>query len=442
MKNRTVVRGIAIASLLVAAQPGTALAGEKPWYISPMMSYIEADSDRDADNDIGLHLGVGKYINDRWNVEISALADTLDFEAGSGEYKQRGLMADGLYFFKRDADLSVYGVVGMGALRTKLAGENETRLAANIGAGIIKPINSVISLRGDIRYRLDEEDRVVGEKHLSDWLLNVGLLIPFGAEQKPAAAPQPTPQPEPAAVTPAPAPVVDSDGDGIPDAADNCSNTPAGASVNASGCELDRDQDGIVDSQDKCPSSAPGLKVDTTGCEVDSDKDGIADSQDRCPNTPAGTRTNNQGCIPDSDHDGITDDKDRCPTTAAGTQVDSKGCKLEETIVLKGVTFETGSTRLTAESETMLNDIASTLRKYNSMVVEVSGHTDNRGAERFNQQLSTKRAKAVVDYLISKGVEPKQLKAKGYGSSKPLADNNSAKGRAKNRRVELTILQR
>ncbi len=440
MKRCTIPRGLMVASLLMAAQSGAAFAEEKSWYISPMLSYIEADGDRDADNDFGLHLGVGKYINQRWNVEISALADTLDFDSGSGEYKQRGLMADGLYFFKRDNDLSLYGVVGIGALRTKLAGDNDTHLSANIGVGIIKPINDTISLRGDIRYRLDEEDRVAGEQHLSDWLINIGLLIPFGAEKNQPIAKE-TPKQAPAA-EPAPVVVLDSDNDGVPDSKDRCANSHTGATVDSSGCELDSDRDGVVDSKDACPTSAVNTRVDSRGCELDSDGDGVHDSKDRCPNTPVNSPVNAQGCIPDSDNDGITDDKDRCPATAAGIQVDSKGCKLEETIVLKGVTFETGSSQLTADSETVLNDIAQTLGKYSTMVVEVSGHTDNRGAESFNQRLSAKRAQAVVDYLIGKGVKPAQLKAKGYGSSKPMADNSTAEGRSQNRRVELQILKR
>ncbi len=445
MKKVSIAQGVAIASLLMAAQSGALQATEQPWYISPMISYIDADSDRNADNDIGLHLGIGKYLNQRWSVEISALADTLDSQTDSTEYQQRGLIADGLYFFKRDPGLSLYGVVGMGALRTKLAGDSDTQLSANIGAGAIKPINEMISLRGDIRYRLDEEDRVPGEQHLGEWLINVGLLIPFGSSK---AQPGSQPAPEAAATqprdaTPPPAPVVvDTDGDGTPDSKDQCATTPAGMAVDATGCELDSDRDGVADSRDSCPASPSGAQVDERGCELDSDGDGVSDSRDDCPNTPAGTKVTQQGCIADSDGDGISDDRDNCPATAAGIRVDSKGCELEETIVLKGVTFESGSTQLSAASAAALDDIAATLRKYETMVVEVSGHTDNRGAENFNQRLSAKRAQAVVDYLISKGVKPANLRARGYGSSRPIAENSSAAGRAENRRVELQILQR
>lgn len=436
MKIASTTGAIALATLLLSGPINTAVANENPWYISPMLSFVKADGDRDADNDLGLHLGVGKQLNDAWNIEISGVGDTLDAETGSGEYKQRGLIADGLYFFDRGEDLSVFGLVGLGALRTQLPGDKETNVAANIGVGVMKPLGDHFSLRSDLRYRLDDDDRIAGEDRFGDWLLNIGLYVPFGGKSSPAPA-EPAPAPAPVAVQ-----VMDSDGDGIADDKDNCPNTAAGISVNASGCEMDSDMDGIVDSKDQCPSSAANAKVDAMGCEMDSDMDGIVDSKDSCPSTPANTKVDSIGCIPDTDMDGVADNMDNCPGTASGTQVDSKGCKLEETIVLKGVKFETGSDQLTADSETELNDIANTMKKYSTMVVEVSGHTDNRGAESFNQRLSGKRAQSVVDYLVNKGVAADRLKAKGYGSSNPIADNNTAAGRAENRRVELQILQR
>ena len=447
MNFRSPLNKTALASILLASPLSSTLAAENQWYVSPMLSYIQADDNRNADNDFGLHLGLGKQVSDLWNLEVSAVADTLDAEVGSGEYKQRGLIVDGVYFFQRDNDLSIYGVAGIGALRTKLADDSDTNLTANVGLGLMKPVNQYFSIRTDVRYRMDNDDRVNDQDRFGDWLLNVGLYIPFGGKSTQSSTPSMQQQPEPVAETivapsePIPQ-VVDTDGDGVEDGKDNCPNTNRGISVNASGCELDNDADGIVNSKDSCPNTATGAKVDSRGCELDSDNDGVVNSQDRCANTPSNTTVNSTGCIPDSDNDGIADNMDRCPTSSAGVQVDSKGCELQQVIVLKGVTFETGSARITATSETELTDVANTLRKYSSMTLEVSGHTDNRGAESINQRLSGQRAQAVVDHLVAQGIQADRLQAKGYGSSKPIANNNSAEGRSQNRRVELNILKR
>ena len=71
--------------------------------------------------------------------------------------------------------------------------------------------------------------------------------------------------------------------------------------------------------------------------------------------------------------------------------------------------------------------------------VAIEGHTDDRGDEAFNKQLSQERAQAVADYIVKRGVNAKRIKAIGYGEEKPVADNESSAGRAKNRRVEFTI---
>ena len=77
---------------------------------------------------------------------------------------------------------------------------------------------------------------------------------------------------------------------------------------------------------------------------------------------------------------------------------------------------------------------------YPQMTIEIGGHTDGKGSEAYNQRLSENRAKAVVDYLVSKGVDAKRLKYKGYGKTMPVDTNDTEEGRAKNRRVEFKIL--
>lgn len=229
----------------------------------------------------------------------------------------------------------------------------------------------------------------------------------------------------------------DEDGDGVRDDDDRCPDTYPGAAVDQYGCELDFDGDGVPDRLDKCPDTPAGARVDARGCELDSDGDGVADSRDQCPGTPAGAAVDELGCELDSDNDGVVDSRDRCPGTAEGTPVDNTGCELEQHYRLDGVYFEFDSARLTAESSAALDDAFNILERHTDLIVEVAGHTDSVGTDSYNQGLSERRARAVVDYLVAKGIDAGRLKARGYGESEPVADNATDAGRAENRRVEL-----
>ncbi|MDD5367339.1 MAG: OmpA family protein [Gallionellaceae bacterium] len=256
------------------------------------------------------------------------------------------------------------------------------------------------------------------------------LLDP--ACKAPAAAPAPAPAPMKAAP-------LDSDHDGVTDDKDKCPTTPAGRNVDAKGCELDGDRDGVVDALDRCPDTPAGRKVDAKGCESDGDRDGVVDALDRCPTTPAGRKVDASGCEFDGDHDGVVDALDQCPTTPSGDKVDSKGCTLLNTIILKGVNFDNDSAKLRSDSFPILDDAVATMKRYPGMKVEVAGHTDSKSSDAYNLKLSDHRAKAVMDYFVSKGVPAEDLSSKGYGESTPIADNKTAEGRAENRRVELHI---
>ena len=233
---------------------------------------------------------------------------------------------------------------------------------------------------------------------------------------------------------------LDGDKDGVVDRLDKCPTTPPGRKVNAEGCELDSDGDGVVDALDKCPGTPAGVKVDANGCELDSDGDGVVDRLDQCPGTPAGRKVNAKGCDLDSDGDGVIDAMDQCPNTPAGDRVDSKGCSLPKVINLKGVNFDNDKDTLRPDAIAILDEAAATLKRYPGMKVEVAGHTDNRSSDAHNLDLSQRRAKAVMDYFVGKGVEAGRLSAKGYGEAEPIADNGKADGRAQNRRVELRVL--
>ena len=111
-------------------------------------------------------------------------------------------------------------------------------------------------------------------------------------------------------------------------------------------------------------------------------------------------------------------------------------------IVLNNVFFDSGKAKLRPESFTELDRLVKIINQYSKLRIEISGHTDSRGSETFNQKLSQKRAQSVVDYIVKKGVNLAQIVAKGYGEEQPRADNNTADGRQLNRRVEAKILSK
>lgn len=110
-------------------------------------------------------------------------------------------------------------------------------------------------------------------------------------------------------------------------------------------------------------------------------------------------------------------------------------------MVMDNVHFETRKSDLTPDSYRALDELVAFLDEYPTMVIEIDGHTDNVGTEKYNQKLSENRAKSVKQYLLSKGVSEERIEAKGFGFSKPIVPNDSDENRAKNRRVEFTILK-
>ncbi len=250
----------------------------------------------------------------------------------------------------------------------------------------------------------------------------------------------------------------DSDGDGIPDAEDTCPKQAEDQDgfEDVDGCpDLDNDQDGIRDDLDKCPNQTEDLDgfQDADGCpDLDNDGDGIADIKDRCPNQPEDMDgfKDQDGCPDlDNDGDGIADNKDRCPdepgpesnngcpSAAVGPTITATKIEMHQKIF-----FATGKATLKPASMQLLDKVADLLKQNPQVkLIRIEGHTDSRGNPKRNLVLSQRRAEAVRQYLISKGVAPDRLQAVGYGDSRPIAPNDTRKGRAANRRVEFIIVR-
>lgn len=219
----------------------------------------------------------------------------------------------------------------------------------------------------------------------------------------------------------------DTDGDGYPDSIDLCPTVKEdGKPPNPDdGCPgpSDRDGDGFLDSEDKCPDEPEdkdGVE-DMDGCpEDDPDKDGIPDAEDKCPVEP--------------DLENKDPEKNGCPL---GTKLDEDS---GEIMLLQPIQFETARSVIKSVSYPILDEVVMLMKSRPELRIAVHGHTDSRGSKAMNQKLSENRAAACMKYLVKKGIDQGRLESAGFGPDKPIADNNTADGRARNRRVEFKII--
>jgi OmpA-OmpF porin, OOP family len=181
----------------------------------------------------------------------------------------------------------------------------------------------------------------------------------------------------------------------------------------------DYDRDGVPNERDLCPRDAGPAELD--GCP-DRDGDLIPDREDRCPREPGPAE--NEGCPVQADEPVV--------------EIETERLSLKDSIQ-----FDTGRDSIKKESFKLLDDVARLLLAHPELQrIRVEGHTDNVGAASYNKDLSERRAKAVVRYLVERGVEKQRLEPAGYGFERPVASNATALGRARNRRVEFTLVAR
>ena len=343
--------------------------------------------------------------------KIPTIADKLILEAAATANLK--LLSD-KYF------INPFLTAGVGA--TKYKGYYSAFIPVGVGMQI--RIVENIFLVANSQYRI-----AATENSAYHFYHSFGVVAPIKKRDEPA----------PVVVVP-PVPVVtDRDNDGVADADDKCPDVAGVASLQ--GCP-DRDSDGIADADDACPDKAGLAKY--KGCPIpDTDGDGINDETDKCPTVAGVARY--QGCpIPDTDADGVNDEEDKCPNRAGPAT--NQGCpEITKEVIekinfaAKNIFFATGSFKLLPKSYKSLDEVAAIMKADDLLKIQIDGHTDAQGDDAKNQALSENRAKAVKDYLVSKGVAEAAAGSAGYGETKPVADNKTAAGRAKNRRVELTV---
>lgn len=208
--------------------------------------------------------------------------------------------------------------------------------------------------------------------------------------------------------------------------------------------KADTDGDGLSDGDEVLKYGTDPLKADTDG-------DGLSDGDEVLK-----YKTNPLKA--DTDGDGLTDYEEIMTYKTDPLKVDTDGgsvgdgvevkrgtdpldpsddiVQIDVPIVLEGITFATNKYNITPESESVLNKALKTLRTYEDIVVEISGHTDSDGSNAYNQTLSYNRANAVKEWLVSKGISSDRITAVGYGEDKPRVANDTPEHKRMNRRIE------
>lgn len=243
---------LAVAALSAMSLVSLAQAEETPpddrWYIAPFGTFIKSGGDRNAKDDWGGGLGVGKMLDEHFNVELKGFYQRFNGNTGSS-WDMTGGTADVQYYLFRDT-FSPYTVLGVGAMNTSHGGDSGTGFIGEAGVGFTYEVMDNFMVRSDVRYRYNNNFNAhlqPGTDEFHDMTVNVGFVIPFG--EKPKAAPA-VAKVEPVAAAPVVA---------------DCST-------------LDDDNDGVNNCDDICPDSLSGIQVGKKGCWIvdvkfDNDKD-------------------------------------------------------------------------------------------------------------------------------------------------------------------------
>lgn len=373
-------------------------------YVSLMGTGLFVDDDSELDDSYGGTLALG-YRKDWWAMEIAPQYVDLD------GVKLGTLAINGLVFPLSSLP-NFYLTAGLSGsdwddYQTPTDEIDFSTVNGDAGLGYFIPISMGrydFAIRAEGRYRVsareedynDADEDFDAPKRFKHTLVNIGLHFPLGLRPVP-----PPPTPPVAIVEPA---RICSDGQ-------------------------DNDGDGQIDfpNDPGCSGADDGDETDPAICSdgKDNDGDGLIDFP------------SDKGCAAADDSDEV----DPCKTPAPGERISLKGCGLGDVIVLRGVNFEFDKARLTANAKTILDNVAEELTAYPEIEVELSGHTDAKGSDEYNQSLSDKRAAAVRRYLVGKGIAESRMTTVGMGETQPVADNETDEGRELNRRTELKITQ-
>ncbi|MEN8720864.1 MAG: OmpA family protein [Oceanococcaceae bacterium] len=351
-----------------------ASANQTGWGVSGALTYTLIDDDAERpgqENGYGVRLGVSNALSSWLTMEALLGYQLFDFDQpGSSAQDEISLTVDyQFHVLPVLGKVHPYLVAGIGAVRTDDAAPSNlgsTDLHWNAGVGVDIPLASRWGLMADVKHRSIYWDERRSNIDPTEIMLALGVTYDLSPERKIEVAVD-----------------GDDDNDGVPNSLDRCPNTPAGAVVDAYGCEV-RSEIG------------------------DADGDGVPDNMDRCPNTPP------------------------------GTPVDGEGCPAPETVIIY---FAFDSAELNGPARNALDIVADNLKERSFIVAVANGHADRTGPEAYNQALSERRAKSVADYLMSAGVPDTQIRTRAFGETRPATPGETPEQRARNRRVEINLIQ-
>ncbi|GAB1258211.1 OmpA family protein [Aurantivibrio plasticivorans] len=366
--------GMMLSGILLASG-AINVAAETPKtgvFVNPQVGYLIFDGKRNLDDSLVYGLGLGYQFDNPWAMELNYLVADPDSEiSGASDVDYRQLRLDGLYTFNREQNLQPYLAIGIGHGDYEADFQDAKETLVNFGGGLKYYLTENLTIRSDARLFHSFDEES------QDFTLSLGLNYLFGSVAQTSKR------------------------------AD--SSVESAAIVERDSDKLDRDHDGVPDANDACPNTLAGVRVNGSGCALDSDNDGVADAIDQCPGSEAGAKVDDKGC-----YELLTEAK----------QIDLQ------------VNFGNDSSEIDATFDTEISKVAEFMRSYPKSEVTIEGHTDDRGDAGYNQQLSERRAKAVAERLISQfSIDRDRVSAIGMGELVPIADNNTAEGRAKNRRV-------
>lgn len=376
-----------IAALAVSLAGITAARADDapPNYYGLFGSYVLQDDVRDRDDALGAHLIYGAPMSPRLALELGLFGHSAKTEATEESQRTLGMGID-LRYLLGSSTLGAFVLGGTGMQLEDFGSSGKSQIAPYLDVGVgVQGGSDNLKLRADARYyAIFDGESYADEDVIFDARLNLGLLYSFDEEKV--------------------APAVET------------------AAAIAPAASSDSDNDGVDDARDECPMTPPGTLVDSRGCPVevpvapendDLDGDGVANAMDECPDTPPGFKVNARGCVDE----------------------------VQTVVVLGSVHFEFDSAKLTADARRVLDRVVTGMQSQGDLRVEIGGHTDALGTNAYNLGLSQRRATSVRDHLVDRGIDGSRLLVEGYGENNPIADNETDEGRAKNRRVEFTVLK-
>ncbi|MES2886229.1 MAG: OmpA family protein [Pseudomonadota bacterium] len=352
-------------------------------YFSAMGNYLRAANARGTDDGFGGSIALGKSVTNGLNLELIAQYLVADPKSGSGAAKLTGVGVGAMVFPSSYLpDLYVPISLMRGQVKDNPGPiPDYSTTFFDIGLGYLIGLSDAgTAIRAQVTYRIDAHGRELAGVHTGERKAFYEGVAGLGL-MIPLGS---TAKPVEAPVEEAPAEIVpvaagDADNDGVPDDRDQCPETPAGATVDENGCP----------PPEAAPEPAPAAD-----------------------------------CIP----------------PGPGEPIDLNGCKAGDAIVLRGVTFELDSARLTPNAKVILDGVADALLAQQAIKAEIGGYTSSEGSEAHNQKLSERRAASVMEYLTGRGVTADRLTSQGYGEASPVSDNSTEDGRELNRRVELKVM--